>query len=311
MELSLLLMENILSMALMVLMGFVATKKKILKEADTSVLSAVCLYLVCPSVLLSSFQMELTADKVQKLLLAFAGAIVVHIVYILVTWLLSKKAALKPVQYTSLIYSNAGNLILPLVNAVLGPESVFYACAYMAVQTVLFWTHAILILGGKDRMNWKKIVLNPNMIAITVSLILFFCRIRLPQIVTSALSSVGAMVGPISMLIVGMIMASVDLKKVFSDAGSYLICFGRLIVYPLLMIVLLRVSNLAQVIPGAKDLFLITLLAAAAPSASSIVQAAKLYDRDSAGASVINVMSVVLCIITMPLMVYIYQLLIF
>lgn len=311
MQLSLLLMENILSMALMVLMGFAATKKKILKEEDTAVLSSVCLYLVCPSVLLSSFQLELTSDKVHKLLLAFAGAIVVHIVYIIVTWLLSRKIALKPVQYTSLIYSNAGNLILPLVSAVLGPESVIYACAYMSVQTILFWTHAILVLGGKGQISAKKIILNPNMIAIVASLIMFFCNIRLPQVVTNALSSVGAMVGPISMLIVGMIMASVNLKEVFSDIKSYLICLGRLIVYPLLMILLLWASRLTVLVPMTKDVFLITLLAAAAPSASSIVQAAKLYHRDSVGASVINVMSVVLCIVTMPIMVFIYQLFIF
>lgn len=309
MKLSLLLMENILSMALMVIMGYVATKKKILKEEDTAVLSAVCLYLVCPSTLLSAFQVDFEADKVRKLLIVFAAAIVAHAVYIILTWLLSKRVKLKPVQYTSLIYSNAGNLILPLAGAVLGQESVLYACAYMAVQTFLFWTHAIIVLGGKDQINLKKILLNPNMIAITVSLILFFCHIRLPKILTGALSSMGSMIGPLSMLIVGMIMASVNLKEVFSDIRSYLICFGRLIVYPLILILLVWVTRLTEIIPDARELFVITLLAAAAPSASSIVQAAKLYHRDAAGASVINVMSVVLCIITLPGMVFIYQLL--
>ena len=51
-------MQKILSMALMVMLGFVATKKKVLKEEDTTPLSAICLYLVCPCMLISAFQME-------------------------------------------------------------------------------------------------------------------------------------------------------------------------------------------------------------------------------------------------------------
>ena len=305
MELSLLLFENILSMALMVMMGFVATKKKILKEEDTAVLSAVCLYLVCPCLLLSSFQIELTADKVHNLILTGVAAVAVHLVYIILTWLINKKIRLKPVEYTSLIYSNAGNLILPLVSAVLGPEWVFYACAYLTVQTTLFWTHAVLILGGKDKINVKKIILNPNIIALFFSLILFFFNIRLPKIVNNAISAVGGMVGPISMIIVGIIMGSVDLKKVFSNGKSYLVCFGRLILYPLIMILILWASRAYVAFPEIKSLFVVTLLAAAAPSASSIVQVAKIYDRDTVRASVINVMSVALCIITMLSLIHI------
>lgn len=308
MELSWLLMQKILSMALMVMLGFVATKKKVLKEEDTTPLSAICLYLVCPCMLISAFQMEFSVDKVWNLLLVTAAAIVVHIFYIVLTSIVGKKLNLKPVQKASLVYSNAGNLIIPIVSSVLSAESVFYACAFIVIQNCLFWTHGIIVMGDRSQVNLKKIIMNPNIIAIVIGLGLFFARVTLPMPIADALSSVGGMIGPMSMLIVGMIMASADLKAVFSDKRAYLVCAGRLLIYPFLVILLFWISHVTVLLPQTKELYLVTFLAAAAPSASTVVQAAKLYHKDAAGASVINVMSVVLCIITMPVMIYLYQL---
>ena len=58
----------------------------------------------------------------------------------------------------------------------------------------------------------------------------------------------------------------------------------------------------------AKDILLVVFLAAAAPAAAMVTQLAQIYDRDSKYASVINVMSVIFCIVTMPLMVMLYGL---
>ncbi len=51
-----------------------------------------------------------------------------------------------------------------------------------------------------------------------------------------------------------------------------------------------------------------TLLAAAAPSASTINQMAQIYNHDAGYASAINVTTILLCIVTMPTMVALYQL---
>jgi len=52
---------------------------------------------------------------------------------------------------------------------------------------------------------------------------------------------------------------------------------------------------------------LVTLLAAITPTASTIPQMAQLYDQDAAYASAINVMTTVVCVVTMPLMVMLYM----
>ena len=55
---------------------------------------------------------------------------------------------------------------------------------------------------------------------------------------------------------------------------------------------------------------MIVLIAVAAPVAAMITQLAQVYDQDVRYASVINVMSVIFCIITMPLTILLYEMII-
>ena len=89
MELSLLLMKKILSMAIMVIVGYAAVRKNVLKEADTQLMSALSLYIVCPCMILSAFRMEFTADRALKLVYCIVAAAVVHFIFIAATWVLA------------------------------------------------------------------------------------------------------------------------------------------------------------------------------------------------------------------------------
>ena len=145
------------------------------------------------------------------------------------------------------------------------------------------------------------------MIAIVVGIFFFLCRITLPDLLGSTVSNVGQTIGPVCMIVIGMIMGGTDLKRVFGSRRAYLICVGRLLVYPLLLILVFALTGVTHWFDGAREVLLVTLLAASAPVAVSVTQMADLFGADSAQAGAINVMSVVFCIVTMPLMVAVYQ----
>lgn len=308
MELSLLLLEKILSMAIMMLMGYAIVKFGKVSGDQSAVLSAITLYVICPCMILSAFQLEYSADRMQGLLIALLAAIGLHVVYILITRLLGDKMKLDGVERASLIYSNGGNLIVPLVSSILGSEYVFYCCAFIAFQTILVWVHLPRLLNPGSKMNVKKILTNPNMIAIAAGLLFFFLRVTFPPLIADTIDAVSATIGPVAMLMIGMLMAQVDIRKTFGQLRCYLISFGRLIVYPLLIILLIWASRVTVLIPDAKDVLVVTVLATSAPVAVSVTQMADLFGGDSRKASAINVMSVIFCIVTMPLMMMIYQL---
>ena len=309
MELSILLLKKIAVMMLMVLMGFVLVKAKLLKSEQSVVLSVINLYVVCPCMILSAYQLDYTPELLKGLAIAFVAAVLVHVIYIFITKPISKALRLDSIDSASLIYTNAGNLIVALVSSMLPKEYVLFCSGYMAVQTTMVWAQLPGMVTDKFKFNIKKILLNPNIIAIIAGFIFFVCKIEFTPIIAGAVEAMNAMIGPICMLMIGMLMADVDLKAIFTDPHSYLICFLRLIAYPLVIILIICACRITKIIPLAYDVLIVTVLAAAAPIGVAVAQMATLYNVEARRAGAINVMSVLLCIITMPIMIYIYQLL--
>ena len=165
-----------------------------------------------------------------------------------------------------------------------------------------------MMLSGKREFSIGDIVKNVNVIAIAVGVVLFASGLRFPALIGDTISTVGGMVGPISMIVTGMLLGGSSLAKVRSYRRVPLICLLRLIAYPSMILLLYRFSPLKTMAEGGEMILLVSFLAAAAPTASSVTQLAQVYGGDSEYAGVINMVSTVLCIITMPLMVLLYQL---
>lgn len=200
--------------------------------------------------------------------------------------------------------------MIPLVGAVLGEEWVFYTTAFILVQTVLMWTHGVKLIGQEKELNIREILCNPNVIAMIIGIALFALEIRLPTVVDSCVSGFGDMISPASMMVIGMVIGDVDLKWVFRQKRPYLICLLRLIVFPLIAVVAFAGLERSGIHPDAEYILMIVLIATSAPAAAMITQLAQIYGKDSRYASVINVMTVIFCIITMPVMVLSYEMLI-
>ena len=304
---SLILAKKIVSLFLIMLLGAMLVRCKIVHAQDSKVLSVISLYLVMPCVIISSFQVEYKPEIFKGLLLALAAAVLLHLVLIVLVTALGKPLKMDGVEQTSLIYSNAGNLIVPIVTAILGKEWVIYTSAFLSVQMFLLWSHAKMKLCGEKGIDLKKILTNINMIAVFAGVLMFLFHLQLPALVEDAVDSISSMVGPMAMLILGMLIAEMDPKKFLNYRRLWWITLLRLVGIPLVGVLLLKYSGLAALVPDGKTILLISLLAICTPSASTLTQMAQVYGRDADYASAINVTTTLLCIVTMPLMVALYQ----
>ena len=310
MHISILLMEQITELFLMIFMGFLIVKTGLLKDDDSKVLSKIVLYLLIPCVIINAFQVDYTMDTVKGLLIALAASVMLQIILLIIISAFGKLLHLNEVEIASVYYSNSGNLIVPIVTFILGQEWVLYGCAFMSVQLVFLWTHCKKILSREPSYDWKKIILNINMISIFIGVILFFTRIRLPEIIGNTLSAVGSMIGPASMFVTGMLFAGMNLKQIFANKRVYFISFLRLISVPLLSLILLKFSHLASLSADGNQIMLIVFLAVITPSASTVTQMCQVYGNDSRYASAINVVTTLFSIVTMPLMVMLFQMIV-
>lgn len=253
MEISILLMEQITELFLMILMGYIIVKTGLLKGDDSKVISKIVLYLVIPCVIINAFQVDYTSEKAKELLLVFAASVLLQVILLAAVWGVGKVLKLNEVETTSIYYSNSGNLIVPLVTFILGKEWVLYGCVFMSVQLVFLWTHGKNTISREGKWDWKKIVFNVNMISVFAGVVLFFTKIRLPEIVDQALSSVGSMIGPASMIVTGMLIAEMNLRNIFENVKVYFISFLRLVVIPVISLAILKISGLVNIHPDGKN----------------------------------------------------------
>lgn len=303
-----LLTEQISVLFLMMACGFALVKKKLIRTEESKTLSIISIYLVIPCVIINAFQVDYSDEIRDGFLLALFAAVVIHGILFAVCAIFGKILKLEAVEKASLIYSNAGNLIIPLVAAVLGTEWEIYASAFLCVQQIAIWTHGQSLMSRKSGVNWRKIWSNINLIAIAVGICLFFAQIKLPSVLGDAVSSLSSMIGPISMVMIGMLLASVEWKSIFIQKRIYLIVFLKMIVFPGIILLFLRFLGQSVSVANAQTILLISLLAVITPSATTVTQLAQLYDRNAPYASAINVFTTIVCIVTMPLMVMLYTL---
>ena len=303
---SILLIKKIVELFLIILFGFILTKTHVLRAEDGVPVSKILLYLIMPCCILSTFQITLTKEVLQGIAFAAVTAAAAQFLLIVFGRILGRPLRLSLVERKSVSYPSTGNLIFPIVQYVFGNEYVIYVTVFFAVQLLFCWTHLVTQFSGERQIDLKKILLNVNVIAIAAGVVLLITSVRLPGIAGSAVSSVGNMIGPLSMLAVGITMADVDLKKMFTDARVYLTAALRLLICPLFILLLFRAFRIFMLVPDGGQITSIMLLETCTPSAAIIVQFSLLYGKDYEHASVINVMSTILCIATMPCILGLY-----
>ncbi len=300
-----LLLYKIIQLFCIMILGFVIVRAKLVKSEDSAVLSKLSLYLFMPAVIINAFNVEITNDIIRGLLIAFLAAVLIHMVLLLLDLIFKKYFKLTSVERASIMYSNAGNLIVPIVTYVLGEEWLIYSSAFLIVQLVFLWTHGVRLFSDQ-KPSLKRILLNVNIIAVFLGFAIMLLGLRLPNFIGEITSSLGAMLAPVGMVIAGMLVASVDFGKILKNKRLYFVLVFRLVICPVIIMFLLKGILLIIRIPDINTIILISYLASITPTASTVMQFSQINGKDSHYATAINAVTTIGCIITMPLMVLLF-----
>ncbi|MBO4836552.1 MAG: AEC family transporter [Clostridia bacterium] len=301
------LVKKIAELFLIMFAAAAFVKTGVFKADYSRVLSRISLNFVTPCVIVNSFLIKLTSDIRNGLLIVTLLAVGFQVLFSLVAAVLRRVWKATEVERASIVFTNAGNLVIPLVSYALGQEWVIYTSGYILVFNVMFWTVGIRMFDDAGPLNIRKILLNPNVLAVVAGLILLFTGITLPEPLSIAFSDVASMIGPLSMMITGMVVGSMKFRDMFVNRRIFGVILFRMVVCSGIAVLLAAFSGIAGRIPSGKAVVMIPLLAAIAPSASNINQAAILYDKDAPYASAINILTTLSCIIFIPLWVLVYE----
>ena len=287
-------------------MGWALVKARVLRTEDSRVISAVLVYLVTPCVIIGAFQIEHSSQVTRGLVFSFAAAIGVHALFLLLAAFFGRAMKLDTAERLTVVYTNAGILVIPLVQAMLGGEYLVYSCAFIVVQLILLWTHCRSVLTGRAGADWRNILLNVNVISLMAGGVMFLLGLTLPRIAGDTLKMTGAMIGPLGMLLAGMVIADVPARSVFCDRRRYRAAALRLLAAPLILLFAFKLCGAAEMIPDGRNILLVVFLAGVTPACATVTSMAQLYSNIGERTGILYVLTTLLSIFTMPLMIGLY-----
>lgn len=288
--------------------GFICHKKGIYTEKASRLSTDLLFYIVAPAVIVRSFlSVPYNKSTLRGLLLAGLGGVFFHLVGIAFSELLFRK---NPDEKTCIfkyacIYGNVGYMALPLAQAIIGDEGVFYCSAIFVPFNILSFTHGVKIMENKKdsspKNSFKRLVFNPGVMGVALGLPLFISGISLPQVIYSPISLLADLNTPLAMIMFGTYLASVDWKTLFSDKRIFTVALVKIILMPLITIGVLKAV-------GYKGALLVAcVLSSSSPTANNTVMFSAKFNRDTALASKITAFISVLSVLTMPVMIAIAQ----
>lgn len=297
MEIVLLLLKQSLIMFIYLLIGYFLYKKKLVSKQGSADMGRMLLYVIMPVAILKSYIRDFSMELLEGLLVSFVLALLSLILAVIVSRLLFPKD--EGVERFGAAFSNAGFIGIPLVQMALGTEAVFYVTSFVAILNILQWTYGILVMtGDRSVISLRKIRTNPIVISFLAGLILFFVPVTLPEALTDIIATLASMNGPVAMIVLGVYLAQIPLKSLFTDKLVYKCTAVRLLLIPALTTVLMLL------VPGEYQTIKLTvLIAASAPVGSNVAIFAQLYGQDYTRAVKEVCLSTLLCIVTLPLIV--------
>ena len=306
------MLENLIKVALQVAMlfimiavGFVLGKTKMLNEKAVKCIANVVLYVATPAVILQAFTVEeKTPEKTKNLIIVGVLTLILHIVMIILAKFLirNKDPKVNPILRLLVIFSNSGYMAFPLQKAILGDIGVFYGAMFVAVFNLTIWTYGLYLASGdKKTLSFKRIILNPTIISVILSILLYAFNLKLPGFISDAVTGLGNLNTPLPMIIIGFNLSTFPLIELFNDKRVYFPGVIRLIIFPMLALGILYIL-------GVRGYPLIAcMVAASAPSAAAPVMFATMYGLDARLGSKITSLTTLVSILTMPVIVALAQ----
>ena len=167
---------QVMILFLLMALGFVFNKTGKLNRETCKALSDIIVVFVAPCVIIKSFIRDYNLDMLKNLIISIVLSAVLHIAMIVISKLVFCKDEDKKRRVLTFasIFSNAGFIALPLQEAILGTDGVFYGAAYVAVFNIVLWSFGIVEMSGdKSLITPKKLLISPGIIGVVVGVILF------------------------------------------------------------------------------------------------------------------------------------------
>lgn len=307
-------MENLFTVAVQVgvlfaLMGVGALCRffKLIDDCSVKGLVNVLILVVTPCLIIDVFQRPFESSMMTSFAKAFLIAFLSHVAVIIIASFTARGGDRElPVLKLATVFSNAGFMGIPLEQAVLGDEGVFYGIVYVVMFNLFMWSWGLKVVrdhgrvpsGRRFAVN-RMMFLNPGTVGVGIGLPLFLFSVSLPGVVKTPVHLLANLNTPLAMLVIGYYLAGANLGKVVRNPAAWLAAIVRLVAFPLLVIASLYLFGRSL----DRTMMLAVVIAVSAPVGAMVTMFASKYGRDVDLSVGLVSGTTLLSIVTMPLII--------
>lgn len=294
--------NQILILFIIMFIGLAAKRAKIIDSCIEDSISALLMKIALPALIVSSTNFERTSEVLPNIISILVITIVSYILTIIFGTMTTK--ALKYDKKSSnvfislLVFGNVGFMGYPVARAFFSEIGVFYATAANFVFVTFLWTYGILLFNRQEKMDIKKL-LNIGSISTFIAVFMFLFQLKLPYFLQTAFDLTGKMTTPLSMILIGALIAEIDIAKLVSNKKVYLVSAIKLVIMPLATAYTLKYMGFNTMVIS------ICTLMASMPSGATNAIFANQFDSEPLFASIGVFITTLLSILTLPLTVFV------
>lgn len=299
--------ETILSMLIIISLGFILTHKKWFSEDASKVLVKLVTQISLPLLMINT----ITANFDKQGLLSSSKALVIPFMAISLCYIFSivlskimKIDKNKRGLFKSMFFnSNTIFMGLPINMALFGEKSVPFVLLYYIANTTFFWTVGIYEIS-KDGSEFKqrlfskenlKKILSPPLLGYLLGIIIVLLNVTLPTFIKDTFKYLGNITTPISMIFIGITIYSINIKKIKLDKNVIGVLLGRFLIAPMLVFILTLIFPIPKLM---RDVFIIQSIM---PVMTNTVIIAKSYNADCDYAAIMIGITTLACLFIIPI----------
>lgn len=292
MDLALITLEQVGILFVLIVIGFICGKTGVVTQEGKKILSNFLVTVIVPAMILNAYlSMEFDPQVLSNLLLAFGLSFGAILFAMLVSFLLTLKMKTqnKKVLWFAFSFSNAAYMGFPLIQGLFGDEGMIYASAFATVFNIIVWSVGYAIMSGEMGMRQiaKSVAKSPVTYAVLLGLILYLCRIPLPDVIRQPISSIGSTTTPLSMIIIGVMIAESRLKSILANKEIWITAVVRLVLIPAVTFGIFYLFGIGGMVGS------VILIQAACPTAATTsVLAAQFNHDESIGAGTVVITTI-------------------
>ena len=297
------MIDTQLLLFLYMLCGVILSRLRIVRDDNRQVLMRLLMDVAMPLMVLNAFNKPTSREELLSslwiILISLAGCVVTGLIG-LCLWRREPENKRKVLMYATM-FSNAGNAGLPIISLVFGPTGVFFASMYLLPPRILQWTVGLSMFVERKKGAWvKNVLLNPMVVVVYIGALLMAFNWQIPGAFGTAISNLGAMTAPLSMILIGATLSGMNWHMLL-DKSVLFLSFLRLLAFPALFAVLLRLIHADEMAMN------VSVILLAMPAASNTAAMAERYGGDYVFASACVSVSTLLSVVTVPVITWLIQ----